>query len=61
MKKMKQKIHYISEDFNPIFIIARTSCGKHWQDVNESTSNIKYVTCEICLKKIKDETNKRTN
>lgn len=44
-------IHYIGQEFNPIFIVAKTSCGKHWQDVNETTSVIKYVTCKICLKK----------
>ncbi len=52
---MKTTIHYISDKYNHIFIVAKTSCGKDWQDVHDSTSKIEYVTCKNCLKKIQDE------
>ena len=48
-----KKIHYISNEFRGNkFIIAETNCGKHWQDINEFTSDKKDVTCKTCLNKI---------
>lgn len=51
---MKQVIiHYIGEEWNAIFIIAKTECGKHWKDVDEYTSQFERVTCKRCLNKLK--------
>jgi hypothetical protein len=47
------KIHFIDKKYNNIFIIAKTNCGKNWHEIDESTSELKYVTCNKCLKKIK--------
>jgi len=51
----KEKIHYIGKESNHIFIVAKTKCGKHWEDINEHTSELEYVTCDSCLKKLKTE------
>jgi len=45
-------IHYISIEINNSFIIAKTFCGKYWQDVNEFTGIKEYVTCKKCLNEI---------
>ena len=51
---MKITIHYIDkEDTGNKFIIAKTKCGKHWQDIVEFTTDINYVNCKTCIKKIK--------
>ena len=44
------KIHYIGNEWNSKFIIAKTSCGKDWRDIIEFSQEIKYVTCKSCLK-----------
>lgn len=43
-----KKIHHLAECGN-LFIIAKTTCGKPWQDINEFSSDIKNVTCKVCL------------
>jgi hypothetical protein len=51
----EEKIHYIGKEWNPIFIVAKTKCGKYWEDINEHTSDLEYVTCKSCLKKLNQE------
>ena len=46
------KIHYIDAKWNSKFIIAISECGKHWRDINDSTSIKELVTCKKCLLKI---------
>jgi nucleosome binding factor SPN SPT16 subunit len=48
-------IHYIGEEWQKIFIVAKTECGKHWQDVEEYTSQSQRVTCKRCLNKLKNK------
>jgi hypothetical protein len=48
-------IHYIGEEWQRIFIVAKTECGKHWQDVEEYTSQSQRVTCKRCLNKLKNK------
>lgn len=45
---MEKKIHYISDKWNSKFIIAKTECEKHWQDINEFTAIKELVTCKKC-------------
>jgi len=49
---MAKVIHYIGKEWSSIFIVAETLCKKHWQDVDEFTSDIEYTTCKKCLKKL---------
>ena len=48
MKQKMSVIHFLSDDYKENFINAKTRCGKYWQDVNDFTSNEKYVTCSKC-------------
>jgi hypothetical protein len=48
----KNIIHYISIEFNNSFIIAKTYCCKHWEDINEFTGIKECVTCKKCLNEI---------
>ena len=41
-------IHYIGPEWKTIFIIAKTSCGKDWRNVNETSSNKEIITCKKC-------------
>lgn len=50
--KKPATIHYIGEEQNSRFIIAKTGCGKDWRDINEFTSNKADVTCKSCLRGI---------
>jgi len=44
-------IHYIEKkDTGNKFIIAKTKCGKHWEDINEFSTEIKEVNCKMCIK-----------
>jgi hypothetical protein len=45
---MTHKIHYIGNDQKAKFIIAKTNCGKHWQDIEEFTAIVSDVTCSKC-------------
>ena len=54
---MAHKIHYIGKEQNSKFIVAKTECGKSWQDVEETSGYIKYVTCKKCINNYE---NKRT-
>ena len=48
------KIHYIDNEWNNKFIIAKTSCGKDWREIIEFSQEIKYVTCKSCLNTYKN-------
>lgn len=50
-------IHYIGNEWNHKFIIAKTNCGIHWKECNEFSSVIKYVTCKKCLLSISKNIN----
>jgi hypothetical protein len=50
---MKITIHYMNIEIKGNkFMITKTKCGKHWQDIVEFTTDLKYVNCKTCLKKI---------
>ena len=51
MKKISI-VHYIGSEWDSKFIIAVTKCGISWDEASDSSSNVKYVTCKKCLKKI---------
>lgn len=44
-------IHYIGPEQNSSFIVAKTTCGRGWRDVEEFSSEEQYVTCKKCAKK----------
>ena len=50
---MGKVIHYIGEEWSSKFIVAETLCKRGWDEVDEFTSDKKYVSCKTCLKKIK--------
>jgi len=49
MGEVKHKIHYIGAEQRSRFIIARTNCGKDWENVTEFSSDISWVSCKKCL------------
>jgi len=52
------KIHYIDTEWNSKYIIAISECGKHWKDIDDSTSIKELVTCKKCLNKLNYKINK---
>ena len=55
MGEVKHKIHYIGAEQRSCFIIAKTTCGKNWEDVTEFSSDANWVSCKKCLKRYANE------
>jgi len=56
---MANTIHYIHDNWGSSFIIATTSCGRDWGEVNEHTSQKQHVTCKKCLKSLEKENSEK--
>jgi hypothetical protein len=59
MKNKMNMIHYIDDNYKTKFIIAKTNCGKNWEDVNEFTSIKEEVSCKKCKNDFKKMDSKK--